>query len=96
MKSVCLVIGAGAGIGGTVAKRFAEEGYHSVLCRRSDENGLNRLVANIKEDGGDATGFLLNAVTENSIEELYNIMKVIQPSVFGSSPFSFRENYWCS
>ena len=30
---------------------------------------------------------------ENSIEELYTIMKVIQPSVFGSSPFSFRENY---
>ena len=37
MKPVYLVVGAGAGIGGTVGKRFAEEGYHSVLCRRSDE-----------------------------------------------------------
>jgi NAD(P)-dependent dehydrogenase (short-subunit alcohol dehydrogenase family) len=27
MKPVCLVIGAGAGIGGTVGRRFAQEGY---------------------------------------------------------------------
>ncbi len=32
MKPVCLVVGAGAGIGGTVGKRFAGEGYHVVLC----------------------------------------------------------------
>ena len=36
MKSVCLIIGAGAGIGGHVGKRFAREGYHVVLCRRND------------------------------------------------------------
>ena len=40
MKPVCLVLGAGAGIGGTVAKKFAIEGYHSCLCRRSDQGGL--------------------------------------------------------
>ncbi len=34
MKPVCLVIGAGAGIGGNVARRFAQEGYHACLCRR--------------------------------------------------------------
>jgi len=69
MKPVCLVIGAGAGIGGTVGKKFAEEGYHSVLCRRSDEKGLRNLVAQIEKNGGQATGFLLNAVDEDSIEE---------------------------
>ena len=68
MKPVCLVVGAGAGIGGTVGKRFAEEGYHSVLCRRSDEGGLNRLVAIIKECGVEACGFLLTSVEENSID----------------------------
>ena len=36
MKPVCLIIGAGAGIGGNVAKKFASEGYHSYLCRRTD------------------------------------------------------------
>jgi len=69
MKPVCLVIGAGAGIGGNVARRFAQEGYHACLCRRSDLDGLNRMVNVIKNDGGVATGFLLNAIEPNSIEE---------------------------
>ncbi len=69
MKPVCLVIGAGAGIGGTVAGRFAREGYHAVLCRRSDEDGLKKLVQGIEADGCTATGFLLNAVEPTAIEE---------------------------
>jgi len=69
MKPVCLVIGAGAGIGGNVARRFAQEGYHACLCRRSDSDGLNRMVKAIKNDGGSVTGFLLNAIEANSIEE---------------------------
>ncbi len=70
MKSVCLVIGAGAGIGGTVGKRFAMEGYHAVLCRRTDREGLDALVADIGNDGGSASGYLLNAVEPDGIEEL--------------------------
>ena len=35
MKPVCLVLGAGAGIGGTVAAKFAKEGYHSCLLYTS-------------------------------------------------------------
>ncbi|MEM8635059.1 MAG: SDR family NAD(P)-dependent oxidoreductase [Pseudomonadota bacterium] len=69
MKPVCLVIGAGAGIGGTVGTRFAAEGYHSVLCRRSDEQGLQSLVDGIKSAGGEATGFLMNAIEDNAIED---------------------------
>ena len=70
MTPVCLVMGAGAGIGGNVARRFAQEGYHAVLCRRSDQAGLNRLVDTIRTDGHAATGFLTNAIEPNSIEEL--------------------------
>lgn len=69
MKPVCLVIGAGAGIGGTVGKRFAREGYHAVLCRRSDEAGLNKLVSDIEAEGGSASGFLMNATEDNAIED---------------------------
>ena len=70
MTPVCLVMGAGAGIGGNVARRFAQEGYHAVLCRRSDQPGLNRLVDTIRADGHTASGFLTNAIEPNSIEEL--------------------------
>lgn len=69
MKPVCMVIGAGAGIGGTVGTRFAKGGYHSVLCRRTDQDGLDRLVSGIEAEGGSASGFLLNAVEPQSIEE---------------------------
>ena len=80
MKPVCLVIGAGAGIGGSVARRFAHEGYHACLCRRSDLDGLNAMVESIRGEGGSATGHLLNAVEPASIEErVATIEKEIGP-----------------
>ncbi len=69
MKPVCLVIGAGAGIGGNVGKRFAASGYHVALCRRSDGDGLHQMVADIEAEGGSASGYLLNAIEEGSIEQ---------------------------
>ncbi len=69
-KPVCLIIGAGAGIGGNVGKKFAKEGYHTVLVRRSDEVGLNKLVADISAAGDSAVGRLLNAAQEDAIENL--------------------------
>jgi NADP-dependent 3-hydroxy acid dehydrogenase YdfG len=74
MKPVCLVLGAGAGIGGTVAKKFAKEGFHSCLCRRSDQKGLDQLVFEIELEGGSATGYLRNAIEDNVLEEL--ILKI--------------------
>ena len=70
MKPVCLVLGAGAGIGGTVAAKFATEGYHACLCRRSDQAGLDRMVKKIEEEGGTASGYLINAIEDNTLEEL--------------------------
>ena len=80
MKPVCLVLGAGAGIGGTVAAKFASEGYHSYLCRRSDKEGLDRLITNIEKDGGTASGCLLNAADDDVLEDLItSIEKDIGP-----------------
>ena len=70
MKPVCLVLGAGAGIGGTVAVKFAAEGYHACLCRRSDQEGLDQMVKKIEEEGGAASGHLINAIEEYVLEEL--------------------------
>ena len=69
-KPVALIIGAGAGIGGNVAARFAAGGYHAVLARRFDEEGLAKLVGQIEDAGGSATGALLNASEDGAIEEL--------------------------
>jgi len=70
MKPVCLVVGAGAGIGGSVGRRFAAGGYHAMLCRRSDEAGLNALVSRIQADGGSASGTLVNAAEAETLENL--------------------------
>lgn len=69
-RPVILVLGAGAGIGGHVAARFAREGYHAVLARRSDEEGLARLVAEIEAEGGSASGMMVDASADGSIEDL--------------------------
>ncbi len=69
MKPVCLVVGAGAGLGGNVGKKFSAEGYHAVLCRRSDAEGLEALVEDIQAAGGVATGYLMNAIEDNAIED---------------------------
>ena len=70
MKPVCLVLGAGAGIGGTVAAKFANEGYHAHLCRRTDQEGLDKLIQGIEDSGGSASGSLINAIEEDVLEEL--------------------------
>jgi NAD(P)-dependent dehydrogenase (short-subunit alcohol dehydrogenase family) len=69
-KPVCLILGAGAGIGGHVAKRFVRGGYHACLARRTDQAGMDRLVAEIEAENGSASGFMFNAAEEGSIEQL--------------------------
>ena len=74
-----LVIGAGAGIGGSVGKKFASEGYHAALCRRSDIEGLNTMVSGMQEAGMSASGHLLNAVDEGALEGLVEEVEAIGP-----------------
>ena len=89
-KPVCLILGAGAGIGGNVAKRFAREGYHACLARRSDQAGLDKLVAGIEAEGGSASGYMLNAVEEGSIERLVTHIEdnsdYVEPEVANVGP----------
>ena len=79
MRKVCLIIGAGAGIGGSVGAKFAARGYHAALCRRSDADGLQTLVEGIESRGGSASGHLLNAVEDGAIEKLVETVEQIGP-----------------
>ena len=74
-KPVCLIIGAGAGIGGHVAKRFARGGYHAALCRRTGQEGLDQLTADIQAEGGSASGYLLNAVEPETLENQVRLVE---------------------
>ena len=85
MQKICLVIGAGAGIGGNTAHRFASEGYHIALCRRSNKDGLDAMVKSIENKGGSASGYILNAVKEDSIEDVINEIES------GSGPIAFSD-----
>ncbi|MBM26979.1 MAG: short-chain dehydrogenase [Halieaceae bacterium] len=78
-EKTCLVIGAGAGIGGSVGKKFAAGGYHAALCRRSDIDGLNTMVSGLQEAGMSASGHLLNAVDEGALEGLIEEVEAIGP-----------------
>ena len=51
-QPVCMVIGAGAGIE-VMLQSAAKEGFHSVLCRRSNQHGLDDLIRGIEEEGGN-------------------------------------------
>ena len=50
--------------------RFAAEGYHAYLARRTNQQGLERLIADIQASGGSADGSLINVAEEGSIETL--------------------------
>ena len=69
-KKVCLIIGAGAGIGGAITKKFASEGYHVCFARRSDQNALVNMEKDLKSRGYSASGYILDVTKKDTIEEL--------------------------
>jgi NAD(P)-dependent dehydrogenase (short-subunit alcohol dehydrogenase family) len=69
-KKVCLIIGAGAGIGGAITKKFASKGYHVCFARRSDQNALVNMEKDLKSRGYSASGYILDVTKEDAIEEL--------------------------
>ena len=48
-------------------------------CRRSDAEGLQKLVDGIESNGGSASGHMLNAVEEGAIEKLVEEVEQIGP-----------------
>ena len=64
-----LVIGAGDFLGGAVARRFAREGFHTVITRRRGD--LDGVAAGIVEDGGEVTAIHSDARDEDQVTDLF-------------------------
>lgn len=69
-KKVALVIGAGDATGGAIARRFAREGFATVIVRRDAEN-LTALTEQIAAEGGEVHPFGVDARKEDRIVELF-------------------------
>jgi NAD(P)-dependent dehydrogenase (short-subunit alcohol dehydrogenase family) len=67
---VCVVIGAGDAAGGSVARRFAREGYTAVVTRRSADK-LKHLAAQITQEGGKVHPFGSDARDEEQVIKLF-------------------------
>ena len=69
-KGVCLVIGAGDGLGGAIARAFAAEGHPLVLTRRARH--LDQLEALARDIGPAAHAFGVDARSEEETVALFD------------------------
>lgn len=97
MSGVVLIVGAGDYIGAAIARRFALGGFNVCLGRRNGEK-LHPLVHEIKESGGNAVGFTLDARDEDNVTEVFEQIETeIGPidlvifNVGGNVRFSIRD-----
>ncbi len=67
--SVAVITGGGSGIGEAVAKDMAKDGV-KVILGDMDQEGLDRVVSEIKADGGEAAGVLCNITKDADVEKL--------------------------
>lgn len=70
MKPVCLIVGAGPGIGQSVALAFAREGYDVALASRSTET-LKGFVPGIEKLGAVARTYGVEAHDEAALRALF-------------------------
>jgi short-subunit dehydrogenase len=102
-----LIIGAGPGIGGAVARRFADGGYHVTLMARSADKlahlagglaGTGAMVDIVMADAGDpddlrATLTTLYATSGAPGILVYNAAMAVTDSLIGSDPDHLRQAY---
>jgi len=75
-KRSCLVVGAGIGVGSAIAKAFAREGLEVCVTRRERHaEELEALASQIREDGGSAHAFPVDARSEEAVLKLYRYIE---------------------
>ncbi len=72
-RGVCVVIGAGDGLGASVARAFAREGFAAVVTRRARHlESLQTLAESIRAEGGEAHAFGLDARNEAEMAAFFD------------------------
>jgi NAD(P)-dependent dehydrogenase (short-subunit alcohol dehydrogenase family) len=70
-RGACLVVGAGDGLGAAIARNFASEGLAVCVSRRARHiDQLDALAASIRQSGGEAYAFGLDARSEEEVAAL--------------------------
>ncbi|MCG7338954.1 glucose 1-dehydrogenase [Staphylococcus sp. ACRSN] len=67
-NKVCIITGAGGGMGKEAAKRFAKEGGKIAVFERDSQAGKNT-VDEILQDGGQASFFQVDIANENDVKQ---------------------------
>ncbi|MBA6254857.1 MULTISPECIES: SDR family oxidoreductase [unclassified Colwellia] len=74
MKPIVLITGGSRGIGAATAKNLAQQGYRVCINYRSNEDAANKLVADIKKDGGEAIAIQADVSDEQAVIMLFKII----------------------
>lgn len=70
---VCLVIGAGDGVGGAIARAFGKEGLEVCITRRARNiDQLAELAQSIRDEGGKAHAYGVDARSEDEMVALFD------------------------
>jgi NAD(P)-dependent dehydrogenase (short-subunit alcohol dehydrogenase family) len=70
-RGICLVVGAGDGLGASIARAFAREGLSVCVTRRPRHTEVvEKLAQTIREEGGEAYAFGLDARVEDDVVAL--------------------------
>ncbi|WP_293678563.1 SDR family NAD(P)-dependent oxidoreductase [uncultured Phenylobacterium sp.] len=75
-KPVCLVVGAGDGLGSAIARAFAAEGYPVCMTRRARNlEALEKVAEDIRAAGGAAHAYGVDARDENAMVALFDTIE---------------------
>ena len=76
MSETVLIVGAGAtaGVGGALARKFSEAGYHVIVVGRTLEK-LEALVSEIRERGGSAGSVVADVTSEVDQEKMVEAVR---------------------
>lgn len=74
MMKTMAIVGAGSGLGFSLAKKFGENGFQIALISRSQDK-LNALAAELKELGIEATGFAANLYDKIQLAQAFADIK---------------------